>query len=318
MTTSDVFTLGEAMTVLYADDSAPLPTAERFTRSVAGAESNVATGLVRLGHTASWVGRVGDDPLGHHILSQLRGEGVDVSGAVTDPGAPTGLLLRDCHGERPIQVLYYRSGSAGSRLCPADLDHDQIAGARILHVTGITVALSPTARAATEQAIETARANGVLVSLDPNLRRKLWADDAQAAEALARLAASADLVLSGLDEAQLITGQTDEDAIAAWFFDHGAQTVVVKAGADGASGTDGADWVRAPGLPVTTVDPVGAGDAFAAGFLSAWLDGGSLGPCVRKGALAGALAVQYPGDVAGLPRPADIAASEDSSNDVDR
>src|SRR5262249_26683515 len=148
----------------------PLREAHTFVRSVAGAESNVAIGMVRLGLKAAWCGRVGDDALGLSILDRLSAEGVDVSQAIIDPDGWTGVLVRDRHHERTVSVAYARRGSAGSGLIPADVDADWIASARVLHVTGITPALSMTAAETVGRAIELARAAGVDVSFDVNHR----------------------------------------------------------------------------------------------------------------------------------------------------
>lgn len=301
--TAEVVTFGEAMVLLLAEPGVPLRAAVSFRRSVAGAESNVAIGLARLGHRVAWFGRVGDDAFGEVVLRALRAEGVDTAWARVDAaagGAFTGLLLRDCHADRGIDVVYHRAGSAGSRLASADVDAALIADARLLHVTGITPVLSDTAHAATRAAVDAALAGGSTVSLDPNLRRKLCPPE-RAAQVLRPLAASADIVLTGEDEAAVLSGRTDPQAATEWFLEQGATLVATKAGAGGARVTDGTGtWERAP-APVHAVDPVGAGDAFGAGFLSAWLRG--LGPseCLDEGVAVASLVVTVAGDTDGLP-----------------
>ncbi|PRW64278.1 sugar kinase, partial [Actinopolyspora mortivallis] len=249
-----------------------------------------------------WFGRVGDDPFGHTALRLLRGEGVDVSRAVVDGTRPTGLLVRDAHPHRPIEVCYYRSGSAGSALEPGDVDEEWIRSARVLHLTGITTALSDSARRATEHAVRAARAAGVTVSLDPNIRRKL-ADPERWCTLLRPLAESADLVLSGADEGRQISGCSEDRAAAEWFLDRGASLVVFKLGSRGAWATDGdQEWFR-PAANVPTVDPVGAGDAFNAGFLSARLRGLALGEALDEATVVAGNVVQVAGDMDGLPTP---------------
>jgi 2-dehydro-3-deoxygluconokinase len=294
-------TFGESMALFRGDPGEPLRTARQFTRSIAGAESNVAVGLARLGQTAGWFGRVGDDPLGLAILDTLRGEGVDVSRAVVDQSAPTGVLVRDTHAERRIDVAYARNQSAGSRLSPADLDADYLASARVLHVTGITPALSPQARDATAQAVGLAAQAGVAVSFDPNIRRRLWPDLDTARRELLLLAEQAQIVLSGHAEATILTGQQDPAKAARWLADRGAAIVAVKLGADGALGYQAGQLYTGAALPVHLVDPIGAGDAFDAGFLDAWLAGSDLPGCVDQGNLAAGLSVQACGDIEGLP-----------------
>ena len=306
MNALDVVTFGETMAVLIAEPGVPLTEATSFRRTVAGSESNVAIGLARLGHRVGWFGRVGADAFGHVVHRAIRGEGVDTRHVVVDPEGPTGLLIRDAHGGRGVDVLYFRSQSAGSRLAPADVDPDYIASARILHVSGITPLLSDDAREATAHAVDIARQRGVLVSFDPNIRRRL-ADDDRAREVLQPLAESADIVLAGDDEADLLSGGTG----ARWFLDRGADLVVIKQGAAGAWATDGETTWRQPPTPVDPVDPVGAGDAFAAGFLSGLIHGEDVPGRLRRAAAYGAFAVTAVGDTEGLPREIPSAAVTD-------
>ncbi|HEU5042577.1 MAG TPA: sugar kinase [Nocardioidaceae bacterium] len=315
MTERDCVTFGETMALLYAQPTVPLAHATAFTRSIAGAESNLAIGLARLGHRVGWFGRVGADAFGTAVLGALRAASVDVSRARVDDAAPTGLLVRDSHPQRRISVLYYRDGSAGSRLGPEDVDEEYVASARMLHVTGITPALSETALAATEKAVAIAKQHNVIVAFDPNLRTRLWSP-ADAAPVLQRLAADADIVLVGHHEGELLCGRPEAPAIAGWF-GTGGQTVVVKQGAAGAWATDGEREWSADAHRVSVVDPVGAGDAFDAGYLSAVLHGHDVATALQHGCAAGALAVQGPGDTDALPTREDLAAALDGT-DIDR
>jgi 2-dehydro-3-deoxygluconokinase len=296
-----VVTFGEAMALFRAAPGEPLRTAGQFTRSVAGAESNLAIGLSRLGCDAGWFGRVGDDPLGLSILDTLRREGVDVSHGIVDSGAPTGILVRDTHAERRIDVVYARKDTAGSRLSRSDLDPAYLASARVLHFTGITPALSPTAREATAEAVRLAAEAGVMVSFDPNIRRQLWPSADDARRELVPFVERSQLVLTGHNEATLLTGEQSPRAAANWFIDHGVGIVAVKLGSGGAWATNGDEAFHGEALPVHPVDPIGAGDAFDAGFLCAWLAGAGLRGCVEEGNLVGGLSVQACGDIEGLP-----------------
>ncbi|MGH3734313.1 MAG: sugar kinase [Micromonosporaceae bacterium] len=313
----DAVTFGEVMGLLVARPGQPLAHARDFAGGVAGAEATVAIGLARLGHRTGWFGQVGADAFGTAALTALRGAGVDVSRAGVDPHAPTGMLVRDAHPRRRITVQYYRAGSAASRLGPADIDAAYLAEARLLHVTGITPALSDSCLEATKAALAAAREAGVTVSFDPNVRLRLWSAE-RAAQVLAELVAGADIVLTGADEAALVTGESDPEQAAAWFGDHGSSLVVVKAGADGAWATDGKQRWSVPVLPAEVVDPVGAGDAFDAGFLSGWLDDLPTPEALARGAACGALSVQALGDLDGLPYPQDLRAALDTRAEVDR
>jgi 2-dehydro-3-deoxygluconokinase len=298
----DLVTLGETMIVLNAARTGPLRYAESFNRSLGGAESNVAAGLVRQGYSAGWVSRLGDDEWGRYIAATLRGEGVDLSHVSLDPDAPTGLYVKERPAAGDPRVTYYRRGSAASRLSPADLDEGYIASARILHVTGITPALSPSCREAVFAAVAIARRAGVTVSFDPNMRRKLWSAG-EARAVFRELAAQADILLPGRDEAELMTGLSDP-VLAARALMELAPLVVTKLGPEGCLvGTE-----RVDGFPLAPVDTVGAGDAFAAAFLAGRLDGLPPETSARRACAAGALVTQVVGDWEGMPTRAKLDA----------
>lgn len=292
----DLFTLGEALVVLVAADGVPLRLARRYDRWVVGAESNVAVGVARLGHTAAFAGRVGDDALGEAVRRFLREEGVDTSLLVTDTRGATGLIVRDCPPGQPLSLAYYREGSAGSRLAPSDVPAAAVAAARITHVSGITAMLGEGARAAVLGAAAAARAAGRSVTLDPNVRQRLGTPE-RWREVVAELAATADTVLVGEEEMAVVA----EGRGPAWFLDLGVGLVVVKHGAGGASATDGASTWRQAARAVPVVDPVGAGDAFAAGWHSARLRGLDVPDSLREATVVASCVVAARGDVDGLP-----------------
>jgi len=309
----EVVTLGECLISLIARERGPLAGSSTFLRTVAGAEANVAVGLARLGHSVTYVGRVGADAFGTVVRRQLRGEGVDVAHLTTDPSGPTGLMVRELRDLGPMEVIYHRAGSAASHLEPADVDaaRDRIEAARWLHLTGITPALSPSAAAAVVRARELARGAGASVSLDLNIRRRLWSE-ADAAVALRDLAEGCDLVLGGLDEVALVGGiagsleeasGSDPEAAADALLAAGAGRVIVTLGADGALLRDAGDVTqRSPAFRVPgVVDPVGAGDAFTAVYLALTLEGAPVEVALRAANACGALAVVTVGDLAGLP-----------------
>jgi 2-dehydro-3-deoxygluconokinase len=305
----EVVTLGEAMILFLAEQPGPLREAATFRKHVAGAEANVAVGLRRLGHRVGWISRVGDDELGHAILFRLRGEGVDLSHARTDPTAPTGVMVRERRDIGTIEVAYYRRGSAASGLSPADLDEGYIRGARALHLTGITPALSASCRATVFAAAEIARASGVRVVLDPNVRLKLWSRD-EARATLRDLASRSDVVLPGADEAELLTGESAPEAAARALLRLGPSLVVVKLGAAGCLAVSEAGPLHAPALPLArVVDPIGAGDAFAAGLHAGELRQLPLAERLGLANRCGALAITMPGDLEGMPRWEEVADS---------
>ncbi|SHH34227.1 2-dehydro-3-deoxygluconokinase [Jatrophihabitans endophyticus] len=294
---SGLVTLGEQLGQVTAGTEGPLRPGAAAQLSVCGAEANVAIGVRRLGFAAAYVGRVGDDAFGRMALDVLRGEGVDVTGVRVDPAAPTGLLLRSRRTADRTVVEYLRSRSAGSRLTAADLDEDVIAGAGLLHVTGITPALSPTAAKAVDVAVDIARAAGVPVSLDVNYRAALWSPD-EARPELRRLASRADVVIGGPAELALLGGDEQLEHVA----ELGPTEVVRTEGASGATAFADGTTEHVAAHDVRVVDVVGAGDAFVAGYLAARLDGRSVGERLRLGVLLGAFAVGTWGDWEGLPR----------------
>jgi 2-dehydro-3-deoxygluconokinase len=298
----DVVTLGETMVLFAAVEMGPLRFANTFEKHLAGSEANVAIGLARLGHRSGWISRVGDDEFGQYLLYSLRGEGVDVSRVGIDPNAPTGVLFKEKREIGARRIVYYRKDSAASRLTPGDLDADYIGSARFLHLSGITPALSASAAATVDRAIDIARERDVTVSFDPNVRLRLW-DRETCRIALRRIIPRVDICLPGAEEAELLTGETDPLRAAAQLRDLGARLVVVKVGADGAIALDGEREVRAPAAMRLDriVDPVGAGDGFAAGFLSGLLRGYDLPEALRLGNTVGAFAMTVVGDVEGLP-----------------
>ena len=311
----DVITLGKCLASLLARTPGPLAEAIDFERHVAGAEANVAVGLARLGHRVAYIGRVGGDGFGTAIVRRLRGEGVDVRALAVEADAPTGVMLRERRALGAAEVVYHRRGSAASQLDPGDVDRAAEAGlfdgARWLHLTGITPALSATARAAALRARDVARARGLTVSLDLNLRRKLWSDD-EAAPVLRELASDVDVVLGSPDELAVLVDAdpaADPSELIAAVVADGRPTAVAKLGAHGTIGLRaGGEAFRVDGLVVPfLVDPVGAGDAFCAGFIAGMLDGVDLAIALRMANACGALAVAAAGDQAGLPDRAELA-----------
>lgn len=313
---STVVTLGEAMGLFAADDVGTLDIARRATVSVGGAELNVSVGLARLGTTVAWIGRVGDDAVGRLIQSRLRAEGI-ASYALVDQ-AFTGLMVRYRRTGRDVAVDYHRAGSSGSRLTPDDLPRSVISEASILHVTGITPALSESAADTVFAAVDVARRAGVTISFDVNYRKKLWPRPV-AEPVLRKLAALADVVFAGVDEAELLTGATGATRaeLASRVQALGPKKVVIKDGPRGQSALHGSELVESPAVPVAEIDTVGAGDAFVAGYLAELADGASAAECLTSARAMGAFAVTVPGDCELLPTTQELAAFL-TSTDIDR
>jgi 2-dehydro-3-deoxygluconokinase len=277
----------------------PLAEATELRVSHGGAESNACVGLVRLGLRAAWVSRLGADEPGDRLETDLRRAGVDVRWVRRDPERPTGLMLRETSG---APARYHRAGSAASALSPEDLEAVPVEGARAVLVTGITAMIGEGPRRAAISLLE--RARGLRV-VDPNLRRGLRGSD-RAVELVLPLLERCDLVLGGEGELETLVGGTGRE-LAERCRALGPREVVVKRGPGGAAalGPDGA-WVETAPAPVPDVDPVGAGDAFDAGYLAARLDGRPVAEALELGARCGAGVAAAIGDTAGFPTPAEL------------
>ena len=305
----DAVTLGEAMLMLVADQAGPLELAQAFSKRTAGAETNVAIGLARLGLRVGWCSRLGTDSMGRYLLHAMQAEGIDCSHVVCDASQRTGFLIKGrVEGGGDPEVEYHRKGSAASLIQPADMDLAWLGSARHLHATGIFAALSENCLATSIASMEAMRTQGKTISFDPNVRPSLWADAQHMRATLNRLALRADWVMPGLEEGRLLTGQDAPEAIAKFYLDHGVSLVVIKLGPAGAYWATRVQAAYVPGFPVErVVDTVGAGDAFAAGVISGLLQGHKVHDAVRRGAWFGARAVQFLGDTEGLPTRAELA-----------
>ncbi len=299
----DVVTAGEPMVLFAAQQAGPLEAVDHFTRTVAGAELNVAIGLARLGLRVGYITRVGDDSFGRTLQAALRREGIDGRAVEVDPLHRTGFMLksRSDDGSDPM-IEYFRAGSAASRIEATPALSAHAAGARHLHLTGIYAAVSDSARECVFGMAREARAAGRTVSFDPNLRPRLWRSQGEMVATLQALADLSDWILPGLEEGRLLTGCERAEDIAQFYLARGARGVVVKLGPEGAYYADGRSQGRVPGRAVArVVDTVGAGDGFAVGVISALLEGLPLAQAAARGNAIGARVVQFPGDSDGLP-----------------
>lgn len=265
---------------------------------VGGAESNLAIALSRLGLSAGWVSQLGEGDPGQLVLDRIRGEGVDTSRVVRLDGYPTGLYLRERLGPE-VRVYYYRQGSAAAAMSPGAFDTDYLRGARFLHLTGITPALSSECRKFTRWAAEQAREHGVRLSFDVNYRSKLWPEKA-AREFAEEMIPETDLLFVSAEEALVLWGREDVEFLRE-LAGAGPGEVVLKRGADGSLALVGEEILEHPPFEVPAVDPVGAGDAFAAGYLAGHLWGLPPGERLRAANAMGAYSAMTLGDYEGLP-----------------
>lgn len=301
--TPAVVGIGEVMGLLDPDGSGPLEDARHFTLRVAGAEANVLIGVARLGHHAAVVSAVGDDPVGRLVRRTLEAEGVDVSALHTNAQAPTGVFFKERLQDGLRRVYYYRAGSAASLLTPSQAGLDLLGAPAVLVVSGLSLGLGrPDGLAAVARsAMARFSAAGSTVVFDPNVRPGIWDGD-QAREDFAELAPGVDVLLTGRDELAVLMPDLPVSEAAQALCAAGTRAVVVKEGADGAVLYEhGRTWSVAPFPVPAVVDPVGAGDAFAAGVVTGLVRGWPLLDGVRLGAVLGANAVTSSGDWEGVP-----------------
>lgn len=280
------------MVLVTPSVSGPLETAAEFRLEAAGAESNLAVHLAREGFDVAWAGAIGDDPLGRRLLAAIAETGVDTSFVAVDKDAPTGVYFKD-PGEDSTAVYYYRAGSAASRLGPEFAHTLPLDSVRILHISGITAALSESCRALLNRLIDDRHAAGLPVSFDVNYRARLWSKDA-AAPVLRELASRCDIVFVGRDEAESLWDTPTDDDIRALLPD--VPRLVVKDGDVGATEYTEAGRVFVPAFPVEVVETVGAGDAFAAGYLSGLLEGADSTELLTRGHRKAAVALTTTAD----------------------
>ncbi|MGH3166983.1 MAG: sugar kinase [Trebonia sp.] len=281
--------VGETMAMIAPAVGGRLTDAEAFILDAGGAESNVAAHVAALGRRAGWFSRLGDDALGRRVARQLTRRGVELAGLVFDGEHPTGLYVKD----PGACVSYYRRGSAAANLTTSDAAAVPLDGVRVLHVSGITAAISATAAAFLDRLVGRARRSGIAVSFDVNYRAQLWTR-AAAGTALDPLVRQADIVFVGRDEAERLWGTGDASSVHRRFPEPGE--LIVKDGEVGATVFAGDDRVFEPSLPVEVVDAIGAGDAFAGGYLAAYLVGATLGERLRAGHARAVLTLRTTGD----------------------
>ncbi|MGP6178310.1 sugar kinase [Microbacterium sp. A196] len=298
----DVVTVGESLGVFGTLEAGRLGSGREFVFRVAGAESNFAIAVQRLGLKAQWVSVLGNDDVGQAIRRELRAEGVAVKAAI-DLEAATASMIKVHRSVHSMTATYFRSNSAFATATRERFDVDDVRRARCLHFSGISIAVSPGATEAIDAAIDEAREGGAMVSMDVNHRRAIWSDDETAGVHLRAFASRCDVLFASPEEAALIVGPGTPEQQAEALNDLGIETVAIKLGSQGAlCRQDGRVEFR-PALDVTVVDAVGAGDAFAGGFIAAYLRDADIGTALEYGNTVAAFAITARGDWENLPTP---------------
>lgn len=300
-----VLTVGETM-VLFDGVGHGLSLGAPFRLRIGGAESNFAVALARLGVDVTWVSRVGDDPFGGFLLELLEREGLDLRFVEQDPTAPTGVFVK-WHENGVGRVLYRRAGSAASLLRPDNVPAEAFEGVELVHLTGITMALSESARTTVLETAAEARRRGATVSFDPNYRPALWRSPRHAEAGQRQVLPLVDWYLCGEQEGHALFGTGTLDELRSAILDAGAVQAVIRVGTRGAVLWEDGRAVEVPPTRIeTVVDEVGAGDGFAAGFVFGHLAGYEPRACARIGNLIAAHALRGTGDWETFPRRSEI------------
>lgn len=299
---SKIITAGEPMALFVSEKEGSLETADRFVRFVSGAEVNFSIGMARLGHQVTYITQLGQDPFGKSIETFLQQNSINTEYIKYDSTHTTGMQFKQKVNAGDPEVFSARKNSAASHMNRETITHINWNEYDHIHLTGIPPALSSGCKDMVYELMDTARANGVQISFDPNLRPGLWEDKQEMAQIINDLACRADIVLPGIKEGELLTGQDDVQQIADYYHAAGVKTVVIKLGEKGAFTSSEGQQFYTDRFPVEqVVDTVGAGDGFAVGVVSGLLEGLPIKEAVRRGAAIGALAVMSPGDNDGLP-----------------
>lgn len=298
---SEIITLGETMAAMTPKGTGYLHYIKDYELRIAGAESNLAIGACKLGHTAAWISSLGNDELGYFVNNQIRAEGVDTQYVKFDPEHRTGVMFKQVLAGKETSVFYYRENSAAANMQPQDLNEEMFAGGRILHLTGITPVLSKECEALVRRAAEMGKAAGLKLSFDPNIRRKLW-KDTDYTQVMKELADQSTVLMLGLDEAEVLYGTSKQaEIVEAFFKNQDAEYIAIKDGSKGAYVADRSGGYEIKPYPCTPIDPIGAGDAFNAAFLCGLLENKSVKEAGAMAGIAGALATESYGDIEGYP-----------------
>lgn len=300
---SNVILIGEPMGLFISNEYGELEDGKTFSKGIAGAEVNVGTGLARLGFEVDFLTKLGKDPFGQYIYKYLQDERIGTEYITFDEELNTGIMLKNKTKEGDPITAYYRKGSAFTNFSIEDVMDIDFSEVRLLHVTGIPPAVNRVTRGAVYHLMAKAREAGTFITFDPNLRPELWKNEETMIKVLNNMARYANVVLPGISEGEKLTGSRDKETIAQFYLDMGVEYVVIKTGSDGAFiRKQGQEMKNVPGFAVKeVVDTVGAGDGFAVGVISGYLDGLDMENSVLRGNAIGSLQVQNQGDNEGLP-----------------
>ena len=306
------------MIAMCPKQKGPIIFCNTFERKVGGAELNVAIGCARLGLKSGWISRLGNDDFGKYILKTTRGEGIDISEVKLVDGYPTSVYFREVLSDGSSRSFYYREKSPTSTMNAKKLNEEYFKNAKILHITGVFPSINMNNREVILEAVKLAKKNNLIISFDPNIRLKMWSKE-EAKTYIDKLLPYVDILLIGDEEIEILLEETNIDKAIKTFHGYGIGKVIVKKGAKGAIGSDGENIYDVEGIkPKALVDTVGAGDGFAAGFLTALLKGETLENTIRFANAVGSLVVGVEGDNEGLPYYDEVLVHLGQSKKIER
>ncbi|WHH59232.1 sugar kinase [Petroclostridium sp. X23] len=304
---ADIITIGDGMVTMDPATKGPMRFVNSFVRKVGGAELNFAVGCARLGLDVGWISRLGKDEFGRVVKKFMASEGVDMSQVKFVNDYPTALNFKEILEDGSARIFYYRQGTATTTMTPDDLNPDYFKQAKLLHITGVFPAIAEHYIPIMQRALELAKEHNLLVSFDPNIRLRLWKSKEAAREVLTSFLPYVDIVLTGIDEAELLLGTNEPKKIVERFYQYGAGYVSIKKGKDGSVGAYGSEYIESPPVKERkVVDTVGAGDGYDAGFIYGVMNGWSLERTLKFANTIGAMVVSVTGDNEGLPYYEDV------------
>lgn len=314
----DILTIGDALVAFNPTTTGPMRFAHTFERKVGGAELNVAIGCSRLGLRAGWISRLGKDEFGRYVLNTVRGEGVDVTQVKLVEGYPTSLYFKEILNGEKINSYYYRNPSPTLSFKDDGIDENYIKQAKILHITGVFPAVTESNREVLLDLLKVTKQHHVLVTLDPNIRLKLWTAE-EARQTLHSYLPYVDVLIAGEEETEILFGTSDPDEVFEAAKSFGVEHVIVKQGERGATGYRGAEKVyTSVETKVNVVDVIGAGDGFAAGYLYSLIQNWSLEQSLKYANAVAGRVIGVQGDNEGLPYKEDLEVFLGEKTEISR
>ena len=300
-----ILTIGDAMITMNPMANGPLRYVTHFERKVGGAELNFAIACARLNLETVWVSRLGEDEFGRYIFNFVRGEGIDTRNVQLMKNYPTSVNFKQINEDGSGKTFYYRYHSPILSMTPKDIKDEQFIDISLIHLTGVFMAIDKKNLEIVYKILEIAKRKNITISFDPNIRLKLWnIEDARVA--YNKVFPYVDILLTGLDEIQMITGYSNEKQLEEFVDAYSISELVIKDGGSGSKLYKNGAWLSKEAFKVEVVDTVGAGDGFNAGYVYSYLNNKTDGEKLRFANAVGGIVTTVSGDNEGLPYLEDV------------